>query len=340
MTWMLENQPFGPPPLLRLDDLSNPYAPTDAVADAMIDLENANWPIEEDIVATRRRIARLVGVDERWIVLANGIDALYAALVQWRVESGPIAVFPPTQLAELQRVLDTGGDIAVVPRTSEFTLGLSATERRLSRSATSVVMSPNDPTGSLVDLQELVRLARQSQLVIVDERHAAYTPRTTAPFTREFENLIVFQTMEWWGGLKDHPLAWAICPPSLACHLRQGLNDRQIDRTALFAARATLDDWAWMQDTLRRVTMEKGRLFRQLRKLNMLNAPHRSWANFLLTSFARGSVEFFVPRLEDRGIRVDVVDQDLLPDHIRVSAVSAEATDRLKRALIDIALEL
>jgi histidinol-phosphate aminotransferase len=340
MTGVIPDRPRQAPPLLRLDSLANPFAPTDAVAEALADLDLAASSNEEIAWDLRRRIGRLAGVDERWIVLAGGVDALYEALVGCRLDTGPVAVFPPTWLAELQRVLDRGGRIEVVPRTPGFTLGLGRNHRRFAAEATSVVMSPNDPTGTLLDIHELVRLSRQSALVVVDERHGAYTPRTTAPFAREFDNVIVFQSMEWWGGLVDHPIAWAICPPSLGEPLAAALSEREPDRAALVAARATLDDWAWMRQLLRHVTSEKGRLYRQLRKLNMLHVPYPSWANFVLTRFARGGVDFFVPRLEERGIRVHVPDQDILPDHIRVSAVSAEATDQLKRALIDIALEL
>jgi histidinol-phosphate aminotransferase len=340
MTSPLFDPTSTPQPLLRLDSLVNPHAPTDAVAEAIADIDLVSTPDTEIACDLRRRLGRLAGVDERWVVLANGIDALYEALVAWRVDAGPVAVFPPTHLAELQRVLDLGGEVDVVPRTRSFGLGLSRSHRRFSERSTSVVMSPNDPTGTLLDLHELVRLSRQSATVVIDERHGAYTPRTTAPLAREFENVVVLQSMEWWGGLQEHPLAWAICPPSVGERLQETLAATPLDRSALVAARATLDDWTWMRHMLRHVTGEKGRLYRQLRKLNMLHQPYPSWANFVLVRFARGGVDYFVPRLEEQGIRVFVPDQDILPDHMRVSAVSAEATDRLKRTLIDIALGL
>ncbi|MDQ4043928.1 MAG: hypothetical protein M3173_00560 [Chloroflexota bacterium] len=325
---------------IRLDLLDNPYAPTDAVAEALADCDLVTETVDEMAADIRRRLGRIAGVDERWVVLANGIDELYEGLVRWRVDSGPFTVFPPTRLGELQRVLDEGGEVEVASRTEAFELGLSTTARRFPSNSTSVVLSPNDPTGTLVDLHQLVRLSRQSRLAVIDERHGAYTPRSTAPFAREFDNVVVLQSMEWWAGLRETPLAWAICPPPLGNALQEAMGDPEIHRAALIAARATLDDWSWLKGTLRWVSMEKGRLFRQLRKLNMLYTPYPSWANFVLTRFARGSVEFFVPRLEERGILVHVPDQDLLPDHIRVSAVSAETTEALKRTLIDIALDL
>ena len=138
----------------------------------------------------------------------------------------------------------------------------------------------------------------------------------------------------------DLPVAWAICPPAIAEQLTGLVGDAAPGRRALVAAHAILDDWTWMRRVLHHTTIEKGRLFRQLRKLNMLHTPYPSWGNFVLVRFARGGVDFFVPRLEERGVRVFVPDQDLLPDHMRVTAVSAEATETLKLALIDIALEL
>ncbi len=326
--------------MLRLDRLVNPDTPIDAVAEALADIDLVALDDSTLRAALRRRIAAMLGMDPRWVVLAAGIDVLYGALVDIRFDAGPFGVFPPTRLDELQRVVDRGGEIAVAPRAEGFALGLTRDDRRLPAGATSVVMSPNDPTGTLVELVDLVRLARASGLVVVDERHGAYTPRTAAPLAREFENVVVLQSMEWWGGLVDLPVAWAIAPPAVAEQLRDAVGERTPERQALVAGHAIIDDWAWMRRVLHTTALEKGRLFRQLRKLNMVHQPSPSWANFLLVRFARGDVEFFVPRLEARGIRVFVPDQDLLPDRIRVSAVSAEATDTLKRALIDIALEL
>lgn len=326
--------------VLRLDRLANPDTPIDAVAEALADIDLVALDDAALRRGLRRRIAAMLGMDPRWVVLAAGIDVLYRALVDLRLEAGPFGVFPPTRLDELQRVVDRGGEIAVARRTEGFALGLTRDDQRLPPGATSVVMSPNDPTGTLVELVDLVRLARGSGLVVVDERHGAYTPRTATPLAREFENVVVLQSMEWWGGLADLPVAWAIAPPAVAEALRDAVGEATPERRALVAGHAILDDWAWMRRVLHQTALEKGRLFRQLRKLSMLHHPSPSWANYLLVRFARGGVGYFVPRLEERGIRVFVPDQDLLPDHIRVSAISTEATDALKRALIDIALDL
>lgn len=328
------------PPIIRLDSLVNPFAPTDAVADVLGDADQFPWPVEDNARVLRRRLGQHYGIDHRWVLLGAGVDDLYRALVAWRGTPGPMVTFPPTHHPELDAALDQAEPAVTVPRQPDFSLGVPPDLSRLPKGSTAVAMSPNDPTGTLVQVHELVRLTRQCELTVIDERHGGYSPRTAAPFAREFDNLIIFQSMEWWAGLRNWPLAWAIAPPSIIERLEDHRTSTGPSGEAVLAALATLDDWSWVEETLRRVTFEKGRLYRQLRKLSMISPPYQSWANFLLARFERGDTAFFVPRLEERGILVHDIADALLPNHVRISAVSAEATDALKRALIEIALEL
>lgn len=329
-----------PSPLIRLDRLVNPFAPTDAVADVLGDIDEFSRSDTEDALRLRRRLGQRYGVDERWVVLGAGLASLYRGLTGWRMAQGSIVTFPPTVHPELRSAVRPAQGVVSVRRRPDFSLGVTADLTTLPDSATAIAMSPNDPTGTLVHLHELVRLTRQCAVTVIDERHGGYSPRSAAPFAREFDNLIVFQSMEWWAGLQRWPLAWAIAPPSIIDVLELHMSSPGPSREAVLAALATLDDWSWVRETLRRVTIERGRLYRQLRKLSMISPPYPSWANFLLARFERGDSAFFLPRLEERGIRVHQVEDECLPNHVRISAVSTEATDALKRALIDIALEL
>lgn len=318
----------------------NPHAPTDAVADVLGDLDQYGWADSEHAFVLRRRLGRQYGVDHRWVLVADGVADLYHALARWRAPVGPLVTFPPTDLPELGAALRQPDSIMNIRRRPDFSLGVTPTMGSLRGCSATVTMSPNDPTGTLVRVQELVRLTRQCELVVIDERHGGYSPRSTAPFAREFDNLVVFQSMEWWAGLQNWPLAWAIAPPSIIVQLESHLPSGGPTREAMLAALATLDDWSWVRESLRRVTFERGRLYRQLRKLSMISPLYPSWANFLVARFERGDTSFFLPRLAERGIFVHPIMEPELPNHVRVSAVSAEATDALKRALIEIALEL
>lgn len=325
---------------IRLDVLTNPYGPTERVWDAIASDSPSRESTEALEADLRRRLGAFVGVPESWVVLANGIDELHAMIARWRSERGPLLTFPPTDPQLDAWVEAHGAQVEPIPRLNGFRMPVRTGVDAIPRGATAVVMSPNDPSGTIITIQETVRLLRRSAVVVVDERHAAYSPRTVLPLVREWENLVVVQTFETFAGLTSLPLAWAVAPPSMAREIAGRGRPSGTSRLSIVAALATLDDWETVQRAVNRVTSEKGRLFRQVRKLNMISAPYPSWANFLVCRFERGGADFFVPRLAERGIDVYRPPHANLRDHVRISAVSGEWTNALKHALIEIALEL
>lgn len=324
----------------RLDLLQNPYGVPESVLDALSRPDLISRPAHLLADDLRLRLAHMVGVSSNWIVLANGIDELHAMIAAWRSEHGPLVTFPPTD-PELERwIARHASQFERIARGRRFNLPSAARDLRLPLGATAVVMSPNDPTGTVLTVQEAVRLSRQTAITVIDERHGAYSPRTLQPLVREFENIVLLQTFETWAALDAFPLAWAIAPPQLAAEIEAQSRPSGVAAASLVTALAALDNLSDIQLTVRRVMIEKGRLFRQIRKMSMISPPFASWANFLLCRFERGNAAFFVPRLAERGIIVAPVHHPRLTDHVRISAVSAEATNALKTALIDIALEL
>lgn len=325
---------------VRLDVLTNPFGPSERIFDAIASDNPREIPDATLVTRLREGLGALSGVPASWIVLANGIDELHAMIARWRSEHGPLITFPPSN-AELEAWIGQyGGQVEQVPRLSGFRMPIEVGDSGLPRGATAIVMSPNDPSGSIISVQDVVRLVRQCAVVVIDERHAAYSSRSILPLAREFETLIVVQTLETFAGLTSLPLAWAVAPPKMAREIEKQGRPSGIPRLPLVAGLATLDDIEHVNKTVQWVVHEKSRLFRQIRKLNMISPPYPSWGNFLLCRFERGSSEFFVPRLAERRIDVYQPPHANLRNHVRISAVSAEWTQALKKALIDIALEL
>ncbi|MGB3330318.1 MAG: aminotransferase class I/II-fold pyridoxal phosphate-dependent enzyme, partial [Thermomicrobiales bacterium] len=316
-------------PRYRLDLTANPFGPLDAVIDAIADIDSASWllPAEAHESSLRARLGALAGVPASWVTLANGIDELHAMIAAWRGSDGPLLLFPPTDPGMMRWIQSHADQVEIIPRTSRFAIPIVADGKTLPRGATAIVMSPNDPTGTILPGHEAVRLSRQCAFVVVDERHGGYTPRSAVPLAREFENVIVLQTLETWASLPALPLAWAIAPPSISQALATFGRPSGIARLPVMAALATLDNLQEVRATLHRVMSEKGRLYRQMRKLSMVSPPYPSWANFLLLRVERGTSGFFLPRLRERGIEVFPVTNPELPNHFRASAVSADATN-------------
>lgn len=325
---------------LRLDLLVNPYGPSIRVQEAIAAASDLQLPTAERETAVRRSLATAIGVSPEWLTLTCGIDEAIAAILNWRREAGPAILFPPSDISQEHRLWTNTFEYLTIPRSHRFAVEIDPSESwAIPRAATALVMSPNDPTGTLLSPQDAVRLSRRCELVVVDERHGDYGGRSLLPLVREFDNLVVLQTFETWAGLAGFPFAYAIAPPTLAGQIARYRPRAELPASSLIAAEATLADLAYVRAAAHRVREEKARLYRTLRKLNLLR-PLPSWTNFLLARVERGDAILLERELADRGILVHRPQHPELTDHLRISAVGPESTLELKRALIEIAATL
>jgi len=324
-------------PRYRLDLLVNPLGPSLRVLDAIASNDELHLPHDAEGERLRARLAEMHGVPASWIVLGSGIDDLLFAAV--RLAPGPAMLFPPTDSDHTRLAAVAGCEVIEVSRSHRFAIELDPAVFQEHPGVVAIAMSPNDPTGTILTAQDGVRIARKCAFLVVDERHAAYSPRTLIPLAREFDNVVVLRTLETWAGLSGFPIAYAIAPPKLAAALCERKFHRVVSGSAMVAAHATLDDLRHVLVGVERVRDEKARLFRTLRKLNMIR-PYPSWANFLLARVERGEADHFAAELHRRCISLHRPAHPLLAGHFRISAVSADATAVLKNALIEIAADL
>lgn len=325
---------------IRLDLLANPYGPSLQALEVLASGAALQHPPDDRADRLRRRLADRLGVGPDRLVLANGMDELLAGVLHRLRGRGPLVLFPPGDPSVPRQAAIHGVEVVDVRRGPTFSIGLDAeTASDLPDGATAFVGSPNDPTGTVLGPQEAVRLARCCDLVVIDERHGEYGGRTLLPLAREFDNLVVLRSFETWAGLEGFPFAYAVGPPRIIAELAALGREGGVAAGAAVAAWATLDDLPYVEATVRRVRQERGRLYRMLRRLNMLR-PFPSWGNFVLGRFERGSADLFVEGLACRGILVHRPGHAELRDCVRITATVPEQTDRLRWALIEIAADL
>ena len=316
---------------IRMDLDGNPLGPTEHVASTLA--AGASGRDEEALAtALREEVAIFAGVSARSIRLVQRIDELAAAWIARAGAEAPVIVFPPG--GERIAIADSRRRV-VVHRGPGFQPDIDPeTASELPTGAIAVLMSPHDPSGALTPAQDVVRLARACDLVIVDQRHGGYSPRTLVPLAREFDNVVILDTLETWGGLDAFPVGWAIGSPATLDRLG-GVGT--VPSGSLLAGLAVFEDLANVRAAIRAVRDERSRMYRMLRKLNLVQ-PLPSWANFMLVRVTRGDRDAIVSGLASRGILVHVPDGPGLERFIRISAGRPDDTDALRRALVEIAV--
>jgi len=149
--------------------------------------------------------------------------------------------------------------------------------------------NPNAPTGRLLPLPEVERIAAANPevVVLVDEAYVdfAETEASAIPLVAHHPNLLVTRTFSKSRALAGLRIAYAIGHPELITGLervKNSFNSYPLDRLALAGAIASVEDEAWFQQSRHKVIASRAALTGHLRALGFEVAP--SAANFV---FAR-----------------------------------------------------
>lgn len=323
--------------ILKLDRNENPYGPSLRVQEALASYDRFGLYPDSEGRAARARLAAYVGMPAERLLLGNGADELIDLLYLLLLDAGDeVIVAPPTFGVYAARAPLFGGRAVNVPRRPDFGLDLDALAAAVTpRTKLIVVVSPNNPTGNTIDQEQLVRLLGLGPLVVLDEAYIEFAQRSLVPLAREFDNLVVLRTLSQWAGLAGLRLGYGIFPTELMPYLWQIKPPFNVNAAALLAVEATLDDFSWVRGSVARLRVERGRLYRNLRKLNILQ-PYPSQGNFILCRVIHGEAARLRGRLAELGIMVRGYEGELA-GFLRISVGRPEDTDTLMKALLSIA---
>ena len=258
--------------ILRLDRNENPYGPSLRVSEALAAYDRFGSYPDPEGRAARARLAAYVGMPAERLLLGNGADELIDLLYLLTLDAGDeVIVAPPAFGVYAARAPLFGGRVVRVPRRPGFGLDLEALAVAVTaRTKLIVVVSPNDPTGNTIDQEQLVRLLGLGPLVVLDEAYIEFAGRSLVPLAREFDNLVMLRSLSSWAGLAGLHLGYGIFPTELMPYLWRLKPPFSVNAAALLATEATFDDFSWVRGSVARLRVERGRLYRNLRKLNLL----------------------------------------------------------------------
>lgn len=326
--------------IIKLDLNENPYGCSLRVQETLAAHDRYHLYPDPEGRAVRERLAEYTGMPAERILLGAGIDELIDLPYLLTIDPGDeVVTMPPTFGEYKVRAELFGARVVEVPRRADFGLDLEAIERAVtSRTKVITLVSPNNPTGNVAAHEQLVRLLQLGPLVVLDEAYCEFAQRSALPLAREFDNLVVLRTFSKWAGLAGLRIGYGIFPPDLMPYLWKIKLPFSVNAAALAAVEATFDDLDYVRSTIVRIKVERGRLFRKLRKLNLLQ-PLPSQGNYLLCQVLRGEAADLKDRLADLGIMVRGYEGPLA-GYLRISVGRPEDTDALLKALVTIAERL
>lgn len=331
-----------PADIVKLDANENPYGCSLRVQELLAGYDLYHHfpdPLQSNL---RSKLESYTGVKRERIVPANGVRELTDLIMRVFVRTGDeVIVCPPTVSFYKFYANLAGAQLVEVPRQTEtWDLQTDQILQAITpRTKLIFIGSPNNPTGTVTAPVEIAKLLRSHAIVVVDESFFEFAGVTTASLVAEFDNLIVLRSFNYWAGIAGLRLGYGLIPQEIARQLWKVRATYDINIAQQLAAEATLEDPRHYEAVLHWLRNERGRLYRQLRKLNFLQ-PYPTRANFILCKVLRGNAFAISKRLERQGIFVKNLSQPELPEHLRITVGRPEDTDALMRGLFAMAEEL
>jgi histidinol dehydrogenase len=328
-----------PDQIVKLDANENPYGPSPKAREALARAPFIHIYPDPDSTLLREALARFTAMPLERLIAGAGADELIDLILRVLIAPGDVVIdCPPSFGMYPFSSAVNAARYRAVPRRADFSLDIDAIEaaiRSEPRAKALFVCSPNNPDGRLIADEDVRRLLQLPVLVVLDEAYVEFAARNGSlgraghiAWTMDYPNLAVLRTFSKWAGLAGLRVGYGAFPEWLLEQMWKIKQPYNVNVAASVAAIASLDDLAYLQSNVDRLTAERDRLFDALSRIDFLK-PDRSHANFIVCRVVQRDALQLKHTLEAHGILVRYFDKPGLRDCIRISVGKPEQSDAL-----------
>jgi len=324
-------QPADAEAWIKLNTNESPLPPSPqvaaAVAAAVAGLRRYPDPDGEPL---RSALARHHGLSPEQVLLGNGADQVLEACFDAFVDPGDtVLLTQPTYslLPVLARL--AGARVDSAPLAGRCGL---PEEMATGGAVMRMLCNPNSPTGSWLSpgaIEE--RLGAVDSVVVIDEAYCDFAPASCIPLLAAHQGWMVVRTFAKSHALAGLRVGYALGHPDLIGDLAAVLESYPVDRLAIAAARAALEDPGHHRRIVEMVVTERERLTSALRSAGWEVGD--SQANFVLGRPPGGDAASVAAELRQAHILVRHFRDGVHDDRLRITAGAPADTDALLAAL-------
>ncbi len=281
----------------------------------------------------RRAIAKRFDVSPEEVALGNGADELIDMCFRAFAAAGDrVAFCRPTYpvFEPMCRIHDA------VPAVHQMDGSFRWDDRfAYDPAPLKFVVNPNSPTGTWADPAEVERLVEVSRgVVVLDEAYVDFAPFDLLALQRRYRNLLVLRTFSKSYALAGMRIGFAIGNADLIAGLDAVKDSYNLDRLAIAAAVAAIEDEEHHRKIVDFVVAERGWLVERLAGLGFESSP--SHANFVFVRPPRISGAAVADALREQRILVRRYDLEPIAGWLRITVGTRPQHERLLEALKEI----
>ena len=321
--------------VIKLNTNENPYPPSPRVFAALRKAINPTLRLYPAPLADSLRAvaASVYGVKPENILAGNGSDEILSIIMRSFVGPQDRVAFPvPTYSLYDTLIAIQEGERITVDYPPDFTVPETLTQQN---AALTFLCNPNSPSGTLIRLSDVERLARSvSGILVIDEAYVDFAESegaSTLPLIRHLPNLVVLRTFSKSFSLAGMRIGLAFASEEIISGMLKVKDSYNLNRLSLVAATAALQDMPWMMRNVTRIQRGRRQLAAGLKKAGFYVYP--SHANFVMAQKKQQNLKDVYERLKNKKILVRYFDVPGLRDCLRITVGTTQEIRSLVREL-------
>jgi histidinol-phosphate aminotransferase len=321
---------------VKLNTNESPLAPSPRVIEAIKAATDESLRLYPSPTASlaRRAIANHFGLDEMQVTLGNGGDELLEMSMRAFVGAGDAVAYPTPTYPLLEPLCHLHQAVpSPHPSNDMFTW---SPELMDDPAPLKFLVNPNSPTGTWHGTASVARAIHRSKgVVVLDEAYVDFAFESQVGLLAQCDNLVILRTMSKSYALAGMRIGFALASPGLIADLDAVKDSYNMDRLAIVAATAAIEDEAHHRKIVDYVVAERRWLELQLHDLGFEHSP--SEANFVFVKPTLGNAAAAVAdALRERRVLVRHYDRDPIAGWFRITVGTREQHERLLEALKEI----
>jgi histidinol-phosphate aminotransferase len=254
------------------------------------------------------KLSSYLNVEKNNLLITNGADEALRVIMDTYLDKNDEIIIPiPTFYIFESHSEVIGAEKILVQYNQDLSFPVEQIIEKINDNTKMVaIVNPNNPTGTIVGRNDIIRILEKAKnaIVLVDEAYFQFSNKSCKDLINQHNNLIIVQTFSKGFGLAGVRLGYIISNYTVIENLRKIVLPYSVNGLSIVAGSAALDDLDFVNHYVNLVRDNRSYLLVELDKIGVRTYP--SDANFIVANFGE-DLDIILKKLHEKNILVNNV---------------------------------
>jgi histidinol-phosphate aminotransferase len=254
------------------------------------------------------KLALYLNLETNNLMLTNGADEALRIIMDTYLDKGDRIIIPIPTFYFFESYSEIiGAEKIIVNYTKDLSFPVEDILEKIDNKTKMIaIVNPNNPTGTIVERESIIRILEKGKnsIVLVDEAYFQFSNKSCKDLINNYNNLIIVQTFSKGFGLAGVRLGYIISNGKVINNLKKIVLPYEVNGLSIIAGSAALDDLDFVNHYVNLVRDNRSYLLNELNKIGV--KTYSSDANFIVANFGE-DLDVIFRNLKEKNILVNNV---------------------------------